>query len=66
MCNLSQGAIETGMKRGEQIGRRKGEQDATLNAILNIVQNLNVSADKAMDLLGIAEKDRAFYQAKLN
>ena len=51
-----------GIKRGEELGR----QDATLNAILNIVQNLNVSADKAMDLLGIAEKDRAFYRAKLN
>ena len=62
MCNLSQGAIETGMKRGEEIGT----QNATLNAILNIVRNLNVSVDKAMDLLGIAEKDRAFYREKLN
>ena len=62
MCNLSQGAIETGMKRGEEIGT----QNATLNAILNIVRNLNVSVDKAMDILGIEEKDRAFYRAKLN
>ena len=62
MCNLSQGAIETGMKRGEEIGT----QNATLNAILNIVRNLNVSVDKAMDILGIAEKDRAFYREKLN
>ena len=70
MCNLSQGVIETGFKRGEQMGIKRGEeigtQNATLNAILNIVRNLNVSVDKAMDLLGIAEKDRAFYRAKLN
>lgn len=74
MCNLSQGAIETGFKRGEQMGIKRGEeigkeigtQTATLNAILNVVKNLNVSVDKAMDILGIAEKDRAFYRAKLN
>ena len=70
MCNLSQGAIETGFKRGEQMGIKRGEeigtQNATLNAILNIVRNLDVSVDKAMDILGIAEKDRAFYRAKLN
>ena len=74
MCNLSQGAIETGYKRGEQMGIKRGEeigkeigtQTATLNAILNVVKNLDVSVDKAMDILGIAEKDRAFYRAKLN
>ena len=51
-----------GIKRGEEIGT----QTATLNSILNVVKNLNVSVDKAMDILGIAEKDRAFYRAKLN
>ncbi len=58
MCNLSQGVVENSMKRGEQ--------NATFKAILNLARNLNVSVDKAMDLLGIAEKDRAFYRAKLN
>ena len=66
MCNLSQGAIETGMKRGEQIGKEIGTQTATLNAILNVIRNLDVSVGKAMDILGIAEKDRAFYREKLN
>ena len=57
MCNLSQGVAERAME--------KGENRATLTAIQNIMKNANLTADKAMDMLGIAQADRAKYKEQL-
>ena len=69
MCNLSQGvaerAMEKGVAKGLQQGVAQGENRATLVAIQNLMKNANLTADKAMDMLGVAQADRAKYKEQL-
>ena len=65
MCNLSQGVAERAMEKGVAKGLQQGENRATLVAIQNLMKNANLTADKAMDMLGIAQADRANYKEQL-
>lgn len=65
MCNLSQGVAERAMEKGVAQGVVQGENRATLVAIQNLMKNANLTADKAMDMLGVAQADRAKYKEQL-
>lgn len=65
MCNLSEGiearGIAIGEKRGEKRGEARGEargeergrENERMNSIRAIMRNAGVTAEKAMELLGI-------------
>ena len=77
MCNLSEGVIEIGLKRGLEQGIERGleqglergleqglEQgriEATLSSIKNLMANLSLSAEQAMQALGIDESSQQQY-----
>ena len=65
MCNLSQGVLEKGVAKGLQQGIAQGENRAMLTAIRNLMKNANVTADKAMEMLGVSPTDRAKYLKQL-
>ncbi len=46
-------------------GSKFGKQDVNLEAIESLMEKLNFSAVKAMDILGIPEEDRPEYLAML-
>ena len=46
-------------------GMAQGEEKATVGLIQSLMQNTHVTADKAMEMLGISPADRAKYKAQL-
>lgn len=61
MCNLSKGVEE----RGIRMGMQQGAQQAMLNSIQNLMETMNLAADKAMDALRIPDEDRKHYTEQL-
>ena len=55
--------IEIGKKLGEEIGEARGkeigEKNRLLQDIRNLMKNLGVSSQKAMDALGISPEEQA-------
>lgn len=51
--------------RGEARGEAHGEESAFLSSIRNLMKNAGVSAEKAMDLLGIDAMARSKYMSLL-
>ncbi len=49
MCNLSKGVEEKGIRIG------------IFNSICNLMETMNLAADKAMDALRIPQEDRSQY-----
>ena len=54
-----------GEARGEARGKAHGEEIAFLSSIRNLMKNAGVSAEKAMDLLGIDAMARSKYMSLL-
>ena len=56
--------LEAGMEEGLIKGREK-EQKKMAESVRNLMNNLNVSAEEAMELLGLSEEDREQYKELL-
>ena len=56
---------EEGRKEGREEGRKEGAEIATLNSIKNLMETLEISAEKAMDLEKIPAEEREKYLTKL-
>jgi predicted transposase YdaD len=69
MCNLSKGVrdegIEIGLERGLELGRAEGREN-TLISIKNLMKNLKLSLEQAMNTLEIPEADRLYYANAIN
>ena len=66
MCGVEQEIFEEGQAEGRAEGEAKGKTKGFLESIKKMVENFNVSANKAMDALKIPENERSFYIEKLN
>ena len=53
--------IAIGEERGIAIGKQEGIDTATLSAIRNLMANLNLPAEKAMEALAVPLEDRDRY-----
>jgi flagellar biosynthesis/type III secretory pathway protein FliH len=53
--------IEEGMERGIQ----RGMEEGILSSISNLMKSMKLTAEQAMDALGIPKNERASYNAKL-
>lgn len=58
--------LAEGRAQGRAEGRAEGAESSLLMSIRNLMKNASLSADKAMDLLGVASADRAKYKALLS
>ena len=54
-----------GREEGRKEGRKEGKEMANLDSIKNLMETLEISAEKAMDSLKIPSEDREKYRAKL-
>ena len=52
-------------EEGRKEGREEGTETANLNSIKNLMQTLDISAEKAMDLVKIPAEEREKYREKL-
>ena len=78
MCNVSRGVYDKGMDRGITLGMDKGMalgrkegitlgmDNSTIAAIKNIMQSLNVSSDRAMDILKVPDEKREYYKSQIS
>ena len=57
--------MEAGKQIGIETGKQIGEENGILKSIRNIMQSMNCTADKAMDMLLIPIEDRASFAGKL-
>ncbi|MCD8021120.1 MAG: hypothetical protein LUF92_16550, partial [Clostridiales bacterium] len=55
----------TGFRSGEAAGFRNGEMSAKLESIQELMHNLKLTAEQAMQAIGIPVEDQAAYQEKL-
>ena len=55
-----------GEEREIEIGEARGEEKSTLKSIKSIMETLDVSAEKAMDILKIPADQRVTFQEKIN
>ena len=53
------------LDRAENKGIKKGKEDARLEDIKNIMKNLHVTAQQAMDVLEIPKEDWPMYEERL-
>ena len=60
-----QEAFEDGMNEGEKKGKREGRNEGITFALKNLMDTMNLSADKAMDMLKIPALDRRKYKKAL-
>jgi myosin heavy subunit len=57
--------VAAGTARAKAEGKAEGKQDALLASIRNLTSSMKISAEQAMDALGIPLDEQAFYIAKL-
>ena len=62
---MQQKSEAKGIEKGRKKGRAEGRTGGFLESIKKMVENFNVSASKAMDVLEIPENKRSFYIEKL-
>ena len=69
MCALTEKLYKKGEARGIEKGIEKGRVEGRtggfLESIRNMVEGLNITENKAMDVLKIPENERSFYIEKL-
>ena len=65
MCNLSDYIEEKATQRGMQKGIQKGIQLNLLQNLQALMTNLNLTAEKAMDVLNVPQEERAYYLQQL-
>ena len=61
MCNFSDGIEERGLQKGRREGKREGRQEAILQSLRNIMKNLGISAEEAITILGVPQKENKKY-----
>lgn len=73
MCNFSDGIEERGLERGRREGKKEGKregrregkkegkQEMLIENLKSIIKNLGVSAEEAMMILGVPQKDNKKY-----
>lgn len=66
MCNVSRGILDKGMALGRKEGITLGMDNSTIAAIKNIMQSLNVSSDRAMDILKVPDEKREYYKSQIS
>ena len=49
------------LEQGIEQGEKRGQQETTVNHIKNLMKSLDLTADKAMDLLAVPRDQRAMY-----
>jgi predicted transposase YdaD len=54
-----------GRVEGRKEGRVEGREEERVQSIRRVMSNLKISADKAMDILGIPSSERTRYSAML-
>jgi len=67
VCDLSLGVMEKGFQKGMQKGMQEGMQQgmqqgiesAKIESIVNLMRNLKLTAEQAMDALGIPENEQS-------
>ena len=59
--NLLDESEEKGRREGRQEGRREGRQETIIASIKNLMSNLKLTLEQAMDALDIPQADRATY-----
>ncbi len=57
--------MEAGLKEGKKEGRKEGKKEGNLEAIRNVMKNLQMTEQQAMDALGIPASEQAEYAALL-
>ena len=57
--------MERGMERGRERGLQQGKESERIFSIRNIMANLQLTAEKAMDVLSIPKSEQARYKAML-
>ena len=65
MCNLSQGVMEKGLQKGLQKGYGQGREEERIASVRNLMQNLHMTAEEAMQALNIPQEDRDRIQKAL-
>ena len=66
MCALTEKLYKKGEAKGFEKGRAEGRTGGFLESIKNMVEGLNITENRAMDVLKIPENERSFYIEKLN
>ena len=61
MCNLSKGVEEKGRREGRQEGRQEG----VILSLMNLMKNMKLTKEQAMEALGIPESEREEYTREL-
>ena len=62
MAELKKEAIEEGLAEGREEGRAEGFEQAQIQAIRKFMKNMDVSMEKAMEVLEITENEREKYR----
>ena len=57
---------EAGKREGRLEGRLEGKQEATVKYIVSLIENANLSAEKAMQMLMVPEKEQELYLRLVN
>ena len=57
--------IRIGRTEGHAEGHAEGRMEELLENIRAVMANLNLTAEKAMDILNVPQEDRAVYMQKL-
>jgi predicted transposase YdaD len=66
MCNLSEGVRDEGIAIGLERGREEGREENTIASIKNLMKNLKLSLEQAMNTLEIPDADRLDYANAIN
>ena len=56
---------EEGRQEGRQEGRHEGRQEGTLTSIINLMNSLHFTVDRAMEVLNIPLSERSLYASKI-
>ena len=65
MCNLSKGVEEKGRREGHREGRQEGRQEGVILSLMNLMKNMKLTKEQAMEALGIPESEREEYTRAL-
>ena len=65
MCTAIDEMRKESRNEGRQEGRREGKDEGILSSLKNLMANMNLTLQQAMDALGIPAADRPKYMSKL-
>lgn len=66
MCEITEKLYKKGKKLGFAEGEARGKSKGILFTLKNMMRNLGLTADKALDVCEVPTSERAFYLEKLN